>query len=136
MGIGWNSPTRAGAKAKSVILIFNPGAPSHLDLWDPKPEASAKIRGEFRTIDSRVPGIRVSELLPDLARRMNQLAVLRTVSHTHSAHNAGMYWSIVGRPYRIDNTLINPEPHRLSLHRHARRLARPARRLLGARLPT
>ncbi len=106
--LGGIAPARAGAKAKSVILIFNPGAPSHLDLWDPKPEASANIRGEFRTIDSRVPGIRVSELLPDLAARMNQLAILRTVSHTHAAHNAGMYWSIVGRPYRIDNTLINP----------------------------
>jgi hypothetical protein len=106
--MGGALPAKPGAKAKSVILIFNPGAPSHLDLWDPKPEAAANIRGEFRAIDSRVPGIRVSELLPDLAERMNQLAVLRTVSHTHAAHNAGMYWSIVGRPYRIDNTLINP----------------------------
>ncbi len=106
--LGGTAPLKLGAKAKSVILIFNPGAPSHLDLWDPKPLASDNVRGPFRAIETNVPGIRVSELLPELAERMNRLAVLRTVGHTHSAHNAGMYWSIVGRPYRIDNTLINP----------------------------
>jgi hypothetical protein len=106
--LGGIAPAKPGAKAKSVILIFNSGAPSHLDLWDPKPAASDNVRGPFRAIETTVPGIRVSELLPDLAARMNQLAVLRTVSHTHAAHNAGMYWSTVGRPYRIDNTLINP----------------------------
>ncbi|HKD37070.1 MAG TPA: DUF1501 domain-containing protein, partial [Pirellulales bacterium] len=102
------APENPRAKAKSVILIFNSGAPSHLDLWDPKPQASDSVRGPFEAISTAVPGIHVSELLPDLAARMKRLAVLRTVSHKHAAHNAGMYWSIVGRPYRIDNTLINP----------------------------
>lgn len=94
--------------AKRVIMIFNCGAPSHHDLWDPKPEADSSVRGEFRTIDTAVPGIQVTEMLPQMARRMDKLAIVRSVHHRHASHNAGMYWSIAGRPYRIDSTLINP----------------------------
>jgi len=97
-------------KAKSVILIFNGGAPSHIDLWDPKPEAPKEIRGIFKTIKTAVPGIHVTELMPQLARRMKQLAIVRTVHHKHTSHNSGMYWSTVGRPYRVNSTLINPSP--------------------------
>src|SRR5436305_11449421 len=100
------APAPRTAKAKSVILIFNVGAPSHIDLWDPKPGAPDDVRGPYKPIRTTVPGIEISELLPDLARRMHQLALIRTVSHTHTSHNAGIYWSTVGRPYPIDNTLI------------------------------
>lgn len=103
-----NAP--ADKKVKSVILIFNCGGPSHIDLWDPKPEAPENIRGQFRTIDTNVPGIQVTEMLPRLAKRADQLAILRTLHHSHGGHNSGMHWSIVGRPYRIDSTLINPAP--------------------------
>ncbi len=106
--LGDIAPPNRAAKAKRVILIFNPGAPSHIDLWDPKPAAPDNIRGQFKAIPTSVPGIQFSELLPDLASRMKRLAVVRTVSHNHAQHNSGMFWSIVGRPYRIDNTLINP----------------------------
>src|SRR5262249_19953154 len=95
-------------KAKSVILIFNCGAPSHLDLWDMKPEAPDSVRGEFKPIATNVPGTRTPELLPRLARQADRYAIVRTVHHRHTQHNTGMYWSIVGRPYRIDSTLINP----------------------------
>lgn len=95
-------------RAKSVILIFNGGAPSHLDLWDPKPDAPSEIRGSFATINTSVPGIEISELLPRMAARMDKVALLRSVYHGHSSHNGGMHWSTVGRPYRIDSTLINP----------------------------
>ena len=95
-------------KAKSVILIFNGGAPSHHDLWDPKPDAPEAVRGIFKTIPTAVPGIRVTELLPRMAKRMKQLAVVRSVHHEHTSHNSGMYWSTVGRPYRVNSTLINP----------------------------
>jgi hypothetical protein len=98
----------ARRKARSVILIFNAGAPSHLDLFDPKPDAPDGTRGPFRPIATNVPGMRFSELLPRLARQAHRLGVVRSVHHHHTQHNSGMYWSIVGRPYRIDNTLINP----------------------------
>lgn len=101
---------RPAAKAKSVIMIMNCGAPSHIDLWDPKPDAAANIRGEFQTISTQTPGIHVTEMLGEVAKRTNQLAIVRSVHHTHGGHNSGMYWTIVGRPYRIDSTLINPSP--------------------------
>ncbi len=112
----WNDWLRAetvGAgtgkrKARSVILIFNCGAPSHIDLWDMKPEAPETVRGTFKPISTNVAGIHISELLPRLARHADKYAIVRTVHHRHTQHNSGMYWSIVGRPYRIDSTLINP----------------------------
>jgi len=100
-------PSSSG-KARSVIQIFNGGAPSHLDLWDPKPGAPPEIRGEFKPIRTNVPGIHISELLPRVAKRMDRLALIRSVHHEHSSHNGGMHWTTVGRPYRIDSTLINP----------------------------
>jgi uncharacterized protein (DUF1501 family) len=109
----WSDWVRAGSargrvQAKSVILIFNCGAPSHIDLWDMKPDASDTVRGLFNPIATNVPGVQISELLPKLARQADRLAIVRTLHHTHGGHNSGMYWSIVGRPYRIDSTLINP----------------------------
>lgn len=97
-------------RATSVILIFNGGAPSHIDLWDPKPDADPGVRGVFSPIQTNVPGTLVSELLPRMARRMDKVALVRSVHHGHSSHNGGMHWATVGRPYRVDSTLINPSP--------------------------
>jgi hypothetical protein len=115
LSLFWNDWLRAGAagttgraRARSVILIFNAGAPSHLDLWDMKPDAPENVRGQFHPIATNVSGIQISELMPRLARQADKYAIVRTVHHAHGAHNAGMYWSIVGRPYPRDNTLINP----------------------------
>src|SRR3979411_904910 len=55
-------------KAKACILIFNYGGPSHLDIWDLKPDAPKEIRGEFKPAATRVPGMAITELLPRLAR--------------------------------------------------------------------
>jgi len=96
------------AKAKSVILVFNCGGPSHIDLWDPKPDAPEDVRGSFRPIATNVSGIRVSELLPRAAKLADKYSIIRSVHHNHQGHNSAMYWSIVGRPYSIDSTLINP----------------------------
>ncbi|MFL5243902.1 MAG: DUF1501 domain-containing protein [Gemmataceae bacterium] len=101
-------PAESKSKAKSVILIFNCGAPSHIDLWDMKPSAPDTVRGPFKPIATNISGIQVSELLPRFAKQVDKLAIVRTVHHKHTQHNTGMYWSIVGRPYSIDNTLINP----------------------------
>ncbi|MBI3856153.1 MAG: DUF1501 domain-containing protein [Planctomycetes bacterium] len=96
------------AKAKSVIMVFNCGGPSHIDLWDPKPEAPEDVRGTFRPIKTNVSGIRVTELLPRVAKLADKYSIIRSVHHRHQGHNSAMYWSIVGRPYPIDSTLINP----------------------------
>ena len=101
-------PAPASGRAKSVIMIFNCGAPSHIDLWDMKPQATDSIRGEFQPIDTNVSGIQISELLPRMATRADKLAILRSVHHKQSSHNSGMYWTTVGRPYPQDSTLITP----------------------------
>jgi hypothetical protein len=115
LGLLWSGLQRAEAlaparrgKAKAVILIYNCGGPSHIDLWDPKPDAGDDVRGPFQAIPTNVAGIRFSELLPRMAKLADKLAVVRSVHHEHQSHNAAMYWTITGRPYSIDSTLINP----------------------------
>ena len=95
-------------KARSVIMIFNCGGPSHIDLFDPKPHATDRIRSLFSPIDTTIAGVQFTELVPELAKRASKLAIVRSVHHQHSSHNAGMHWSIVGKPYSKDSTLINP----------------------------
>jgi hypothetical protein len=90
---GAQSP--AGAK-KSVILIWQAGGPSHLDTYDLKPGAPAEVRGEFRPIDTSVPGIRVGEHLPLQAKVFDKLAVVRSAYHTNAGHGMGSQWMLTG----------------------------------------
>jgi uncharacterized protein (DUF1501 family) len=71
--------TPAGSDRKAVILIWLSGGPSHLDTWDPKPDAPAEVRGPFGSIPTKVPGVRVCEHLPFQAGIMDRLAVVRSV---------------------------------------------------------
>lgn len=73
-------------RAKSCIVIFQWGGPSHLDTWDPKPEAPAEIRGPFASIETASPGVRISEHFPRLARQTDRLAIVRSMSHDDPAH--------------------------------------------------
>jgi hypothetical protein len=74
------------SEPRAVILFWLSGGPSHLDTWDPKPDAPAEIRGPYRTIASRVPGVRVCEHLPLQARLMDRLTILRAVDCSASDH--------------------------------------------------
>src|SRR6516162_895344 len=84
------SDLHAGAvshgKAKSVIVLWLWGAPSHLDTFDPKPNAAAEFRGPFSTIPTRTSGMRFTELLPRLASRSDCFAVIRAHKNFHSGH--------------------------------------------------
>ncbi len=106
--LGRNVAAATSGRAKSVILIFNCGAPSHIDLWDLKPHATDTVRGPYKPIATSAPGVEISELLPRLAKHAHRFSIVRSVHHSHSSHNSGMHWSIVGRPYSRDDTLINP----------------------------
>ena len=85
------------AKAKSCILIFMDGGPSHLELWDLKPNAPVEIRGEFGPIRSSVPGVTVGELLPLTAKQMHHVAQVRSVRHSVNDHNAGSFYLLTGK---------------------------------------
>jgi hypothetical protein len=95
-----SSPRKAAAK--SVILLFQFGGPSHLDTFDPKPSAPAEIRGEFSVINTSVPGVQVSEHLPRLAGLAGDYALIRSVHHNRSNHNPGAYYSLTGREPLVD----------------------------------
>jgi hypothetical protein len=84
-------------RAKSCLLIFMEGGPSHLELWDLKPEAPVEVRGEFKPIRSSVPGVTVGELLPLLSKEMHQFAQVRSVRHAVNDHNAGAYYMLTGK---------------------------------------
>ena len=74
------------AKAKSVLLVWLGGGPSHLDLFDPKPMAPVEYRGPFSTIATRTPGAPFTELLPKLAARSDRFSVIRTNINHHGGH--------------------------------------------------
>ena len=79
-------------------MIFNLGAPSHLDLWDLKPDAPAEIRGPFKPVHSAVPGIQLSEVLPRHARIADKFSLVRSVHHGGAAvHDAGWQMMQTGR---------------------------------------
>src|SRR5262249_21358714 len=81
---------------KAVILIWQAGGPSHLDMYDLKPNAPGEVRGEFKPIRTNVPGIVVGEHLPRQARIMDKLAVLRSAYHTNAGHGMGSQWMLTG----------------------------------------
>ena len=83
---------------RSIIMVFLSGGPPHQDMFDLKPDAPAEIRGEFKPIDTNVPGIQICELLPRLAQRMDRLALLRSVVGSEGAHSA--YQCMHGRPQK------------------------------------
>ena len=86
-------------RAKSVILLFLQGGPSHLDLWDPKPDAPDDVRSVFKPIPTKVPGIEVTELLPRLAQVTDKLTLIRSMSYSPIGlfnHTAAHYQMLTG----------------------------------------
>lgn len=82
-----------GRSHKSVIMVFLPGGPPHLDMFDLKPDAPVEIRGEFQPIKTDVPGIEICEHLPRLARRMSKCAVIRSIVGCRDEHASDQCFS-------------------------------------------
>lgn len=100
---GYLRMARAGAvnasAAKAAIFVNLAGGPSHVDTFDPKPDAPDGIRGEFKPIDTKSSGVQISEHLPKLASHTDKFAILRGVSHTLAAHDLGSrYLNTGNRP--------------------------------------
>ena len=86
-------------RAKSVILLFLQGGPSHLDLWDPKDDVPDDVRSVFKTINSKVPGIELTELLPRIAEVTDKLTLIRSMSYHPNGlfnHTAPHYQMLTG----------------------------------------
>lgn len=82
---------------KNAIFIFLTGGQSHMDSWDPKPDAG-EMKGEFDSIATNVPELRVCEHMPQLARQADKYAVVRNVTHTQGAHSPGQRYLQTGNP--------------------------------------
>jgi len=96
---------------RSCILIFLYGGPSHIDTFDPKPDAPAEIRGEFRTTATSVPGTRFTEHLPQLAKIAHKFAVIRSVHHAARLHDSASIHALTGRALDgPDRELFAPLP--------------------------
>lgn len=96
----------AGTKAKSVIQLWMSGGPSHLDTFDPKPEAPEDYRGTLKAIDTNVPGIQICELLPQLAKLADKYSILRGFTHPSPAHEVATH--IVGTGNVLAGGLVYP----------------------------
>ncbi|MBL9171113.1 MAG: DUF1501 domain-containing protein [Verrucomicrobiales bacterium] len=103
-GIGLPQLLRAEAQSgiklshKAVIMIFLPGGPSHQDMFDLKVDAPSEVRGEFRPISTKVPGIQICEHLPRLAGMMDKLAIIRSIVGASGDHDA--FQCLTGRAFQ------------------------------------
>jgi hypothetical protein len=114
-GLAWADlvRTRASAapakgsfgRAKACVVIFNYGGPSHLDLWDLKPDAPQEIRGEFKPAPTTVTGVQICEHLPRLAKMADRYAVVRSVTHNDNDHAIGAYLALTGYAHPKHETL-------------------------------
>ena len=93
------TPKNGWGQAKQVLLIYLQGGPSHIDIWDPKPDAPSNVRGDFKPIKSKVPGIHLSEVMPKLAAQMDKATLIRSMSYTPAGlfnHTAAIYQIMTG----------------------------------------
>jgi hypothetical protein len=87
----------SNARAKAVIQIWMWGGPSHLDTFDPKPEAGNDYAGPLKAIETNVPGIRICELLPLLAKQADKYSIIRSMTHGNNGHETASYIVQTGR---------------------------------------
>lgn len=99
------SPARTPGKAKSCILLYLWGGPPQQDMWDMKPDAPEGIRSEFKPIDTAVPGMRICDQLPRIARHTDKMCIVRSMTHPSNIHEVGVYHTLTGK---VNNTLSVP----------------------------
>ena len=92
--VGITSP-----RAKACLLIYLDGGPSHVDLFDLKPDAPAEIRGPYRPIATSVPGLTIGELLPRVAQQSHRIVQVRSVRHDEGVHDPAVYQMLTGYPH-------------------------------------
>ncbi|MBI3822370.1 MAG: DUF1501 domain-containing protein [Planctomycetes bacterium] len=93
----------SGARIKNCITLFLVGSPGHVDTWDMKPNAPTEVRGMFRPTRTNVNGIQICEHFPLMARRMDKVALIRSLHHrTGATHENGQRWMMTGHDFNAD----------------------------------
>ena len=104
--------TGIASRADSCIVIFLNGGPSHLDMWDMKPDAPSEIRSPFASISTTVPGLHLSEHLPRLAKQMHRCTLVRSMHHSvNNSHAAAVYAALTGHDRGELGGGAKPEDH-------------------------
>src|SRR5579864_6578541 len=96
---GGDAPHPGWGKAKSIIMVYLQGGPSHLDLWDPKDNVPDNVKSVFKAIDTKTPGLQFTEILPKLAQVTDKLTMIRAMSYTPNGlfnHTAAIYQMMTG----------------------------------------
>ena len=96
--------------ARSVLMIYASGGQSHIDMWDPKPDAPDHIRGIFRPISTSVPGTLFTEHMPGIARIADRITVIRSMSHEDLDHGSATYLALTGRYHQRLSSNPAPRP--------------------------
>ncbi len=104
-GLGFSDLLRAReanqnkpAKPLNCILVWQDGGPSHYESFDPKPDAPKEIRGEFGSMKTSVPGVHFCDKVPNLAKVMDKMTIVRSISHKDPNHGGGNHYMMTGRP--------------------------------------
>jgi len=101
--------SEATKEPTAVIQIYMGGGPSHIDMYDLKPNATREVRGEFQSISTNLSGIQISEHLPYQSRVMDKLAIVRSIHHENSSHLPASHWMMTGHnPVASTTTNVNP----------------------------
>ncbi|MBI3865807.1 MAG: DUF1501 domain-containing protein [Planctomycetia bacterium] len=95
-------PARAG-RAKSVVFLYQFGGPSHVDTFDMKPDAPDGVRSKFSQISTSLPGLEICDLLPETAKVMDKVTLVRTVYHNMKNHNSASYYALTGHAPPLDD---------------------------------
>jgi hypothetical protein len=96
----------SSTKLRSCILIWQAGGPSHIDTFDPKPNAGADVRGEFKPIATSVPGLTISEVFPNLAKVMDRVTLIRSMTSPEADHDRAAHHMLTS--YRPSPALVYP----------------------------
>ncbi|MBM79625.1 MAG: hypothetical protein CMJ78_03400 [Planctomycetaceae bacterium] len=96
-----NIDQKRPTRAKSVLLLYMDGGPSHIDMFDLKPNAPDQIRGPAKPIDTSVPGITIGDYLPNVAKKMHHLAQIRSMRHEDIPHDQAVYRVLTGYRHNI-----------------------------------
>ena len=97
-----NSP-----RAKSVIFLYQFGGPSHIDMFDMKPEAPEGIRGSHKPVSTKADGVAISERLPRLAKVMDKVTLIRSMHHHMKNHNPASYYALTGHAPPVDDITVD-----------------------------
>ena len=93
-----SAASATGAKAKACIFLMLEGGPSHIDMWDLKPDAPAEIRGPFKPISTVVPGTHIGQILPLCSKIVDKITILRRTATRTTAIQTGRHWVLTGYP--------------------------------------